>query len=154
MFSSCSPKRKNGTGRSKVSNKRVYFNPKTQEKTEDKQPSRDDWLYFDSELEFSVYLAFTPEEKSHCWQHHKIQIADGVHPIFWKPDFFFPLSKQIVEVKGEWILNRGNKADKALFVTQCSLAVNSGFQLILLGEKEFEIGPFQVHNYRNLRNLI
>lgn len=148
MFSSSSlPKRKSAGGKSRANNKHVWYNPETRQRFSDRPPDVNQCLHFDSELEFSVWLGFSSQQKTDIWIHPVIELLPRPNLITWRPDFYFSLEKLIVEVKGDWILSKASSGSKALLITQIKLAQHKGLRVVLMGDSEFQIGEFTVHDY-------
>ena len=150
-FSSSARKRKPGIGQSRAYNKHVWFHPDSQHKTNEKPEDLRGYLHFDSELEFTFWLFLSWEEKQKVWIHHQINLVEDSLRIQWKPDFYFPLEKTIVEVKGEWINAPASSDSKALLIVQIKLAIHTGYRVILASNKEFSIGEFATKTIQNWR---
>jgi len=144
-FSSSTAKRKPGTG-SYSNNKHVWFHPERKVKLNSKPADDRGFIHFDSELEFSFYLSLPKALKDECFLHHPIELLPKPNQILWKVDFYFPVSKTIVEIKGDWILGKQASASKALFIYQCKLVSNLGFRLILIGNSSYKLDNFDVHS--------
>jgi hypothetical protein len=106
---------------------------------------RDGFQRFDSQLEVRVYQ-------------HLIQIGEIPlihHPLgllgneIWKVDFYLPLRKTAIEVKGKWI-KESDSQQQRLLVLQCLILENSGIQVLMVSDCDFSIRNREVIDYHGL----
>lgn len=151
MFSNSSQKPSKGTGKSRANNKHVWYHPTYQQKLNYRPEDSTGFIHFDSEMEFSVYLTFSPKDRSEMQIHHPVELIPKPNQILWKVDYYFPMIKRIVEVKGEWINSSASSASKSLLIHQIKLAKHAGYRVVLLGDVDFKVGPYNALNYRKWR---
>lgn len=106
---------------------------------------------FDSKLEATVYRFLRQ-----VWSQDEIIMqplltfhSDPITglALTWKPDFYIPSTNRYLEVKGQWINEPQNKAEKSLFIWKYVTALSYGHKVIICSDKAYEISKLQIVDY-------
>lgn len=114
------------------------------------------WEWWDSHLERKVhdYLIASFPGIQRQWTVRLIESAVGIPARTYKCDFFLPEIETLLEVKGEWINQKGFSYEKRRFIDTVMLCHHAGHKLVTVGDTAFKIGKYTVHNYKDISSWL